>query len=183
MLQEYPKKSRNLKNFQSEDWKIRTNLKRVRETIRNLEQRACNNRQETRKAVQPLRKIKKVKRGPQLQDSIINCRGKEKKECLELLKAEAAEAVEYLSRNARLERQESIAANKKRRTSRFRHSLKKRLKQVITSIMRRAVLHEEVTACISADGKNIETSEIGVAREVVNFYRKWMKSKVHWSER
>ncbi len=183
VLQEFPKKARETKNFQSEDWKMRTNLKRTRESIRKLEHTARENRQIIRKALAPLKKITKIPHGPQLQESLANCLGKTRGEILVTLIRDEKEMVEYLSKSARKDRQESIAANKRRRTSRFQHGMKKRLKQVITSIMRRARTQEEVTSCIGTDGGEIKTSAKDVAAEVIKFYKDWMKSKVDWRQR
>ena len=184
VLQEFPKKARGPKNFQSDDWKVRTNLKRIRESIRAMEERIMQGRKaDQQKACNPLKKIKEVESGPQLRGLYEECCGKTRAGTLRTLRAKEQQASEYLAKEARSSRQESIAANKKRRTTRFQHALKKKLKMVITSIMRRATVHEEITSCVDQENDGIHTDVEMVAKGVISFYRNWMKSKVHWSQR
>ena len=72
---------------------------------------------------------------------------------------------------------------KKLRTSKFQHAMKKKLKHVITSIMRRAAVREEITTCLTEDGTGMATSVQEVAAAVIEFYKDWMKSKVSWRQR
>jgi hypothetical protein len=179
VLQEFPKKARDPKNFQSEDWKIRTSLSKMRETVRNLEETLSPTNRKLKKAQQPLKRVRHLDDKDTSTPVHEACRGKAKEETLQFLRGRIEEFTRYLARSARVQRQESITANKKRRTTRFQHNMKKKLKNVITSIMRRASVHEEITTCLSEDGKSIRTSDVEVAEEVVKFYKNWMKSKVH----
>lgn len=182
VLQEFPKKARQPKNFQSQDWKLRTGLGKMRESIRHLEELKKPTQQQIRKATAPLRKVRQTVREDQecLHQA---CMGHTREKILFVIREHMNETIQYLSTSARQERQESITANKKLRTSRFQHRMKKKLKNVITSIMRKAKIHEEITTCNKEGNLGIATSEVEVAREVVAFYKNWMKSKVNWKER
>jgi hypothetical protein len=52
--------------------------------------------------------------------------------------------------------------------------MKKKLRNVISSIMRKAAIHEEITTCLKEDGTGIASRDVEVAREVVKFYENWM---------
>ena len=182
-LQEFPKKARQSKNFQSDDWSVRASLKRMREAVRKIEEANGERNRQMKRAKKPLKGIGKNKQGPELKGLHAWCLGKRKEDILVELKTKVDATVEWLSRTARNQRQESIRANKKRRTSRFQHAMKKKLKCVITSIMKRASVHEEITTCNKEDGKGTATTVHEVAREVMKFYENWMKSKVGWNKR
>ena len=120
---------------------------------------------------------------PSRKDYMRSAEKKTSIEALCTLRAKEQQASEYLAKEARNNRQESIVANKKRRTTRFQHALKKKLKTVIVSIMRRATVHEEIASCVALESNGIHTEVKQVARGVISFYKGWMQSKVHWGQR
>jgi ribonuclease HI len=182
-LQEFPKKARNMHNFQSNDWSVRESLKRMRESVRKLELANEARNRQMKRAKRPLKRIGKNTHGPELRHIHKWCLGKSKEHILDLLQGKIAESVEWLAKTARDDRQDQIRKSKKKRTMRFNHVLKKKLKCVITSIMRRAAVHEEITTCDRQPGEGTATSVEEVAREVVKFYEQWMTSKVDWRQR
>jgi len=92
-------------------------------------------------------------------------------------------AKEYLKRENRKNRAREIKENVDRRNRRFEDKHKKSLRTVITSIMRRDRVNEQITACVRESGIGIATTAKEVAREVTKFYKEWMRSKVAWSQR
>jgi len=184
VLKEYPKKARGPKHFQSDDGCIRASLGRMRETIRRTKEIRRDNNRRLKTAKQPLKKIRPCGTGPRgLEDLHKQCARENRKDIVDILEERVKEAVAYLAKSERSKRQRKIAECKKRRTDRFQHRMKKRLKQVITSIMRRAAVHEEITTSNRQEGEGIATSAQEVATEVVAFYRRWMASRVSWEDR
>ena len=93
------------------------------------------------------------------------------------------ESPEYASRENRKFRAAQIQENVRRRNERFNDPRKKNLKKVITSIMRRAKLNEEIISQKRDGAQGIATRAEEVAKEVTEFYRKWMSSRVGWDQR
>ena len=77
---------------------------------------------------------------------------------------------EYTSRESRKSRAAQIRENIKRRNERFADMHKKTLRKVITSIMRRARVNEQISSQRRAGAEGIATTAKEVAKEVVSFY-------------
>ena len=82
-----------------------------------------------------------------------------------------------MSREERRKQASQISDSVKARNRKFEDTEKKRVKQVITSIMRRAVPQEEVTHTHDPNAREAIIEEEGVAREVIRFYTDWMHSR------
>ena len=182
VLQEFPKKARNMKNYQGDDWKIRTGLKKMRETMRNLTYGGRWGGKRLKSAKRPLKKIRAMAEDTP-QPLYKRCWRASREECIEILREQIKITVKHLSKSERAQRQQTMMENKKKRTEKFQHRMKKKLKSVITSIMRKAAVHEEIATCLREDGEGIATAEEEVAREVMKFYENWMRSKVSWDQR
>ena len=115
-LQEYPKKARELHKYNSDDWKTRTALKRIRGVLRALSEWPDAKTREVRKMKHPLARIERVKEGPTLWKLYAGTEQLSGDDTREILQERVQEAVEYLAKANRAERQASIQGNKKRMT-------------------------------------------------------------------
>ncbi len=177
---EYPRKVRRLKDFQKKDWTMRRNAKVLRKMQRMLEAGG-----EIEKSLRRGRKLKDVGESPhsevkaELRYQKNESRGTVTDKLAKLLETTS----EYLKRENRLERARQIKANIERRNKRFEDKGKKKLRDVITSIMRRARVNEQITTQVRRENKGIATGVEEVAREVKKFYQEWMKSRVRCDDR
>jgi ribonuclease HI len=178
--QEYPRAVRKLKDFMTTDWLMRQNAKFIRECLRRVGQY-----EHPDAALARLSKLKNVTETPHatIQQQYTLRAGQGREEIEAMLKETLRITKEYVSREARKSRAEQIKENIKRRNDRFADRHKKSLKKVITSIMRRARVNEQITSQKRADAPGIATSAKEVAKEVIKFYKNWMKSRVACSER
>ena len=182
VVREYPRKVRKLKDFQKRDWAVKRNAKLIQEAARRIEQ------YETMGAALPrLAKLKDVPDTPHanIKDELSQerLRDQSRDDIIRMLDGCLMSARTHLAREARKSRAQQIKDNVNRRNERFRDSRKKKMRAVITSIMRRARIGEQIVAQQRNEAAGVATEMTEVAREVVAFYKRWMASRVPWEKR
>ena len=180
-IREYPRAVRKLKDYQTKDWMIRQNVKLLRETLKRVEDEHVH----PTTAFARLSKLRNVCNSPHatIAQEYSGCTQMNRETAVIKLVETMITAKEYLKRENRKHRAREIKENVDRRNRRFEDKHKKSLRAVITSIMRRDRVNEQITACVRESGIGIATTAKEVAREVTKFYKEWMRSKVAWSQR
>ena len=157
---EYPRKVRRLKDFQRKDWLMRRNAKVLRKIQRMIEAGG-----EIERSLRRGRKLKDVEDSPhsgikaEYRHQTNESRGTITDKLIKTLEG----TTEYLRRESRLERARQIKTNIERRNKRFEDKGKKKLRDVITSIMRRARINEQTTTQVRTGNRGIATGAEEVA--------------------
>ena len=177
---EYPRRVRRLKDFQKKDWRMRKNAKILRGILKVLRAGGA-----IKTALRRGRRLKDVEDSPHESIRAIfeytecESRGTLIDKAIQMVDT----STEYLMRENRRERASQIKMNIERRNSKFEDKGKKKLRDVITSIMRRARTNEQITNQIRVGVQGIATGAEEVAKEVKRFYQEWMKSRVKCEDR
>jgi exonuclease III len=174
----FPKPILKRKNHTSSDHKVRANLRHLRfAKLRTEWGEHMGTVKRTTKLLIPVpgtihneKAIKKI-RGA--------CR--KKTTALAKLKQAIDAAEQYLKKEARKSREKEIRGRVKLRNNRFEDPAKKKLKHVITSIMRKMAKTETTTSVQQAEGT--VSTEAAVGKAVTKFYRGWMRSRVKATDR
>jgi hypothetical protein len=175
---EYPKNISRRKHYSSSDHKVHANLTHMRHAL--LSSTWDEGQAAVRYVVKKMRPIHNTIHTPVAIASIKRaCRSKGRAE--PMLAAKIMEAEKYLRVASRKERLTHIIDSVKLRNARFDDPKKKKMKQVITSIMRRMAKQESITRVLTEGG--MATTAQGVARGVTDFYTKWTRSKSALTDR
>jgi hypothetical protein len=183
MLQErtrtFPKPILKRKHFSSNDHKIRSNLRHLRHAV--LKVSWDEDMGQVRMLTRLLIEVPGTIHDPQTIRNIQSaCR--KKKTALEKLSIAVKTAEQHLKREKRKARDKEIRERVSTRNQRFDDPKKKKMKQVITSIMRKMAKRETITESNDPD-KGKVTTEAAVGKAVTKFYRSWMKSRTAPEER
>ena len=180
VTQEYPRKVRKLKDFQATDWTMRQNAKILREAARLIDEGI-----QPKEALNRTSKLKEVQDSPHLgiKERYVWRETESRNKLIQRIWSELDSTTEYLNRENRKHRAAQIRNNIERRNRRFDDPNKKSLKAVITSIMRRARVNEQIVTQTRGEGRGVATEAPEVAREVIKFYSEWMRSRVPWDMR
>ena len=179
-VREYPRTFRKLKDFQTKDWVIRQNSKKLSMALTRVEQY-----EHPDTALSRLSKLVRVPESPheRITDEYTRMAGTSREELVAQIQETLRATGEYSGREGRKSRAAQIKENLQRRNERFADKHKKSMKAVIKSIMRRARVNEQITSQRRSSDGSIATTAKEVAKEVIAFYKNWMKSRVAWHDR
>ena len=172
----FPLRIQTIKHMKKLDYKLRHNIKPLRRALYQIDREHRHPIAVITKQLKQISPQQHTPLTPDLLATIQTAATGGRVATVQALNQAINLAEKYLSRKERKERQSQIHTNIKKRNERFSCPQKKQLSRVISSIMKRMAVSEEISRIDTETGQPLSEAT-QVAEGVVKFYQNWFSQR------